>query len=373
MDDCPSELLIDLRADASSAAIWSRRLLGLAVVDRAVRAARRAGIGTVKVRHDTGDVSEIPSGAERLTPADIETGIKTPTIVISGNVLCETAWLAAAAAETVTPGEIRSLAPGVILCGAGAQVPSADTARGGNGGADILRLTGDNWPAAEQRLLQSLRKSTDGFMARMFARPLSMFLSKRLARTGITPNAMTVVSLLIGLAAAAFFLSSVWWMQALGGLLFVAHSVVDGCDGELARLKFTESRLGGLLDFWSDNLVHVAVFACMGVGWSWSVGDAWPLWLAGAAVLGTAGSAVTVYGLTMRDKSAAGPVYTSVAPGENGGLTRLLDELSRRDFIYLVFALSLFGKAAWFLVPAAIGAPVFLALVLVAAWRARQS
>ena len=46
-------------------------------------------------------------------------------------------------------------------------------------------------------------------------------------------------------------------------------------------------------------------------------------------------------------------------------MTKLLDDLSRRDFIYLVFGLSVFGKANWFLALAGIGAPVFLLLVLV--------
>src|SRR6185436_17048084 len=48
-------------------------------------------------------------------------------------------------------------------------------------------------------------------------------------------------------------------------------------DGELARLKFLESHTGALLDFWGDNVVHVAVFAAIAIGWSWRAGAAWPL------------------------------------------------------------------------------------------------
>ena len=43
-----------------------------------------------------------------------------------------------------------------------------------------------------------------------------------------------------------------------------AHSILDGCDGELARLKFQESRWGGILDFWGDNVVHSVIFAVHG-------------------------------------------------------------------------------------------------------------
>jgi phosphatidylglycerophosphate synthase len=154
--------------------------------------------------------------------------------------------------------------------------------------------------------------------------------------------------------------------------LFVVHSVLDGCDGELARLTFRESRLGGLLDFFSDNIVHVAIFACMAIGWSLAEDALWPLVLGAFAVFGTAGSVASVYWLTLRKKTAAGPVYTSVSDGPSSRTTKVLDALSRRDFIYLVFALSLFGKANWFLAVTAIGAPVFFFLVLRTATRDAQ-
>jgi len=133
-------------------------------------------------------------------------------------------------------------------------------------------------------------------------------------------------------------------------------------DGELARLKFQESRFGGVLDFWGDNVVHSAVFACIGIGWSREAGASFPLVLGALAVAGTLASAGFVYRTTMR-RPKEGPLFTSVAEG--GSAARVADALSRRDFIYLVILLSLFGRASWFLVLAAIGAPVFF-LVLVA-------
>jgi hypothetical protein len=45
-------------------------------------------------------------------------------------------------------------------------------------------------------------------------------------------------------------------------------------------------------------------------------------------------------------------------------VSRVADALSRRDFIYLVLALSLFGKANWFLFLTAIGAPIFFIVLL---------
>ena len=69
-------------------------------------------------------------------------------------------------------------------------------------------------------------------------------MTRRLATTGITPNAMTLVTAALGLTAAWLFASPALARQIAGGVLFLLHSILDGCDGELARLKFQESRLG---------------------------------------------------------------------------------------------------------------------------------
>ena len=221
--------------------------------------------------------------------------------------------------------------------------------------------------AAERRLLRSLVKDTDGFMARHVERPISLAISRRLARTAITPNQMSLISIAVGICGGPFFLSSRPLMQTIGALLFLAHSILDGCDGELARLKFQQSRWGGILDFWGDNVVHTVIFGSMGVGWSLSAGALWPLALGAGAVLGTLGSAGFVYWRLMRGKDGADTLFTSVSDAPGRPLTRLLNSASRRDFIYLVILLALFGRSDWFLVLAGIGAPIYFLLVLFAA------
>jgi phosphatidylglycerophosphate synthase len=229
--------------------------------------------------------------------------------------------------------------------------------------------TAEDRRKAEHYLLRGLIKDTEGFMSRHLERRISLAITRRLVSTGLSPNAMTVVSVAIGLLGAPFFLSSHWGYQLIGALLFLAHSILDGCDGELARLRFQESRWGGILDFWGDNVVHVAVFACMGIGWSLSVGETWPLWLGGLAVGGTIGSAGMVYRHTMRGERSTGPLFTSVVRSKTSALSNLMDSLARRDFIYLVVVLSAFGKASWFLALSAIGSPIYFGLLL---WVARS-
>ena len=199
---------------------------------------------------------------------------------------------------------------------------------------------------AERRLMRALVKDTDGFMARHVERPISLMISRLLAPTAITPNQMSLISIAVGICGGPFFLSERASLQTIGALLFLAHSILDGCDGELARLKFAESRWGGVLDFWGDNVVHVVIFACMGVGWSVAAAAAWPLLLGAAAVLGTLGSAGLVYWRLMRAKDDGGALFTSVSAEPERPLARVLDAASRRDFIYLVLLLALVGQVA---------------------------
>jgi phosphatidylglycerophosphate synthase len=235
---------------------------------------------------------------------------------------------------------------------------------GGAETAGVELSTAADLPRAERHLLRALIKDTEGFMSRHFDRKISLAISRRLANTRVTPNMMTVLSVAIGVFGALFFLSSRPLWQTVGALCFVFHSIVDGCDGELARLRFQESRWGGLLDFWGDNLVHIAVYAAIAVGWSRAIGEARPLWVGAAAILGNLFAAGFVHAQTLGGgRGKEGPLFTNVSQ-RSSRVSRVADELSRRDFIYLVLILSAFGKAHWFLVMAAVGTPIYF-LVLV--------
>ena len=346
-------------------------ILGLGLGERARLAARRAGYAGTIDRAATG--ATLPSDNRQL-------------VIAARDILAEVNWLKAAAATAnpqwaargdrvilVPAGQSASLQETLSANPAMGRLTEVLTGRLGPPAAMppdvdpmVVASEADRRPA-ERRLLRALVKDTDGFMARYFDRPISLAVSRRLAATSITPNQMTLISVAIGLIGAPFFLSAQPLWQTIGALLFLAHSVLDGCDGELARLKFKESRWGGILDFWGDNVVHSAIFACIGIGWSWSSGSGWPTVLGIAAVVGTIGSATVVYWRTMRRKTGSGPLYTSVARGPSKRFARLLDALSRRDFIYGVVVLAIFGWVKYFLLLSAIGAPgFFIALVYLA-------
>jgi phosphatidylglycerophosphate synthase len=375
-------------------------LLGLTMARRAALAARRAGYGkTIVLGAAPGEPDADIQDADVEVVRDWESvprQVWGRVVVAPAQAVAETAWLAAAATVTLPVGGWTAL-PGRLLI-LGAQAPHAALAAGSLDelerglvaqlgapaacppGLDVLVLrdAGD-LPQARRRLLGALAKDSDGFMARHVERPISIAMSRWLAETPITPNQITVISGAIGVAAAPFFLSAAPLWQTIGALLFLAHSIIDGCDGELARLKFQESRWGGVLDFWADNVVHLAIFSCMAVGWADATDSAWPLVLGVTAILGAGGSAGFVHWRTMRGKSGEGPLFTGVSiagvstgprPSVRGeALARLLDGAGGRDFVYLVLALAMFGKSSWFMVLAGFGAPTYLLLLLVLALR----
>ena len=309
------------------------------------------------------------------SPAALEPG-RCRVILVPSNVIPQPQWLRALAAMPlpldtlwVEPAQVAVLEtsdPKPVLDAAGRAASAAECLPMlrerfpvVEGAADAtgrfpLRTAGD-LHAAEAWLLRGLIKDSDGVMSRHVERPISLALTRHLVWTRVTPNAMTLVCLAIGLAGAPFFLSPAPGFQLAGAVLFLLHSILDGCDGEIARLKFLESPGGAALDFWGDNTVHVAVFACMAAGWSSSAQAAWPLGVGALAIAGTVTAAFLV-GPHMVSPSAKWSARSAGA--------RTADALANRDFIYLIIALSAFGKAAWFIVFVAIGTPIFVLLRL---------
>ena len=119
---------------------------------------------------------------------------------------------------------------------------------------------------AENALLSDLgAKHTDGPVSRYLNRPLSRLLSRRLAPYPVTPNQISLASFLLSLIAAALFCMPHYAALAGGGLLAQLASIIDGCDGEIARLKFLQSDFGGWFDAVLDR--YADGFLLAGLTW----------------------------------------------------------------------------------------------------------
>ncbi len=104
--------------------------------------------------------------------------------------------------------------------------------------------------AAEQRLLAEERgKGHDGPVARYINRPLSRLITSRIVKYAwVTPNRVTLASFVLALIAALIMAQPGWMMLVLGGVLAQAASIIDGVDGEIARLRHEQSDFGAWLD-----------------------------------------------------------------------------------------------------------------------------
>ncbi len=95
--------------------------------------------------------------------------------------------------------------------------------------------------------------------------PLAWQLAKRLARTPITPNMVSVSGATCVLAAAFAYAQPYYpWSALFGLLLHMTWHVVDGADGDLARITGKTSPLGELIDGLCDYLSHVVLYLVLG-------------------------------------------------------------------------------------------------------------
>jgi len=101
---------------------------------------------------------------------------------------------------------------------------------------------------AENILLDNLKKTSDGPVSRHLNRPISTRISKYLLKKRITPNQISFFSFILSVIGALFFSLGGYVNLLIGGILAQVSSVIDGCDGEIARLKFQTSEFGGWYD-----------------------------------------------------------------------------------------------------------------------------
>ena len=94
----------------------------------------------------------------------------------------------------------------------------------------------------------------------MFYRPIGFMWAVLCAKLGIKPNAITIASIFIGIAAGVLFYFDNMWINVCGMLLLVWANSFDSADGQLARMTQQYSRLGRILDGLSGDFWFVAIY-----------------------------------------------------------------------------------------------------------------
>jgi phosphatidylglycerophosphate synthase len=233
-------------------------------------------------------------------------------------------------------------------------------------------LTAQQCRLAEQKLDQWLVKPTDGIFARMNRR-VSIPISRQLIPFPITPNMVSLFTLGVSFAAGALFALGGYWNVLSGAALSVFASILDGCDGEVARLKLQESDFGCWLETICDYLYYLFIFAGMTIGLVRSSGNRSYLVWGGLLVFGAVASFLAT-GLQRHQLATGRPEqylrnWHAKADSRRSNpllyLGRHTEFIIRRCFLpyaFLVFAL--LNIMNWALVGAALGANVVWIIAL---------
>jgi archaetidylinositol phosphate synthase len=182
----------------------------------------------------------------------------------------------------------------------------------------------------------------DQRIARILVRPL--------ARTPITPNQLTLLTMALALAGAGLFTIGDPVARNWGAGLFVLARFLDHFDGELARLKNMTSKLGYYLDYIAGGASYAALFMCMGIGFRGSELGNWAIVLGLVGAISAVVSVFTGLGID-RLGSDDGTVEAVGYPGIAG--------FELEDGMYLLAPLTWAGYLYPFFIVAGIGAGVY--------------
>lgn len=184
---------------------------------------------------------------------------------------------------------------------------------------------------------------------------LARVLIRPLKRTQVSPNHLTTLGLIAGLAAAGLYASGNSTAANVGAVLFILAILLDHADGELARLMGKTSWFGHCYDQIAGAMTYIGLFLGIGVGLSGSSLAGWAVPLGVAA--GVSISAIFVLRFEMERQQ--GKEITK-QPGFAG--------FEIEDIMYLVGPITWLNGLQPFLIAAGIGAPLFALWVLWQYW-----
>ncbi len=216
---------------------------------------------------------------------------------------------------------------------------------------------------ANKLLYKQLGLPTDGLWSTFVNRRASGLLTKLLVRLPITPNQITICSLLVGMVACWFFWKGGYWNGVFAALLYQVAIIIDLSDGEVARLKFMQSSFGAWLDSVCDSLVYAGIFLSVALALERQGYD--DVLLAGLA------AAISVFiclnldaYLLMREAVASNPPSQGTAT-KPSRVSYYLEKLANVDTFQVILFIFVFsGQFFWFIWGMAMGWTAYLSFSL---------
>lgn len=175
--------------------------------------------------------------------------------------------------------------------------------------------------------LDNAVKGADGFFTTYFVSTYSRFIARWAARRGLTPNQVTLISIFLGVAAAACFATGQRLGMVAGGVLIYFAFVFDCVDGQVARYARKFGVLGAWLDATFDRFKEYVVFAGLAVGYvvAGHSEDIWILALAALALQSVKHLLDFSFGAANRRKPPSPLPTTPLTAPDDSGLRKALE------------------------------------------------
>ena len=201
---------------------------------------------------------------------------------------------------------------------------------------------------AEKKINQPSGSYSDSpIIDRYIIRKISGFISGFLSRTPVTPNQVTIISLILGIISGVLFSLGEYTYTITAGLLYFLSTVFDQCDGEVARLKQMETEFGRKLDIIVDAIVNAVIV----------IGIMIAVYVRMGSNLIIIAGFLAMTGITI---SLLMTTYFSHDSKQDTGTKEMLDKLNNKDFFYITMLLSvIFNQMIWFLLIMAIGTNIY--------------
>ena len=284
-------------------------------------------------------------------------------VVVPSDLVFDPALLDAHAMDHVPLERIASSEVPALLTSPDRFTPEPSVRDTASGKGYAIRVTdAEAAKAASRCLMLSLQKDADGIISRNLNRKISTFISQRLAPLPIRPNHVTAVVFLVGIAAGPLAFLGTHLGFALGGFCYWFSAVLDGCDGEISRLKYQGSPLGAWLDTVVDDLVCLSYISGMYYGLHRNADHPHWSYLGLVAVVFFVLSLLPrYYVMARRGSGDYQKLAKAIRPDEATGIQRIVlkarDIVFRTDFLpFAGMVTAMIGYPEVFAVPFAIGA-----------------
>lgn len=246
----------------------------------------------------------------------------------------------------------------------------------------LIKLSAD-----ERATCQKIIGGTDAWIARNINKRISLPISILLARVGVTPNQITLVNLLFGILSGLIAAMGGYKNLFIAGVLFQMVSIIDGCDGEVAKLNKKATKFGAWFDTVGDNLSFVVFITGVTFGLYRETHAAWILNLAKLSLFSFAILLSIMISYLIQQKGASASLVTyekevvsAKAKKQNPIVAKLVHYgkfLVKKDFFaFLFFSLAIADLPQAIVFFAALGTSavaVVLSVITFNGYRARKA